>query len=125
MLLAACSVKPGPVTLMKQNVPPDALPCGGCTHCIKRDLGWKDFNNMIDDVIPLSKINSEEHIYPKCHRECPLGGSVQGQCNISNPKDPKLSDSNWAREMQWQLCKATKCNYRRLIRIKKWLILSC
>ena len=82
MLLAACSVKPGPVTLMKQNVPPDALPCGGCKHCIKRDLEWKDFNNMIDDVIPLSKINSEEHIYPKCHRECPLG--VQYKDNVTS-----------------------------------------
>ena len=80
------------------NVPPEALPCGGCKYCTKRDMEWKNFNNIIDDVIPLSKTNSEASkgfINPKCHRVS-ARGSVQAKSSISDPKDPKLSASNWA-----------------------------
>ena len=61
-------------------------------------MEWKNFNNIIDDVIPLSKTNSEASkglMNPKCHRVS-TRGSVQAQSSISDPKDPKLSASNWA-----------------------------
>ena len=61
-------------------------------------MEWKNFNNTTEDVIPLSKKNSEAskgHINLKCHRVS-TRSSVQAQSSISDPTDPKLSASNWA-----------------------------
>ena len=32
----------------------EALPCGGCRYCTQRHQEWSDFNEHVDDVVPLS-----------------------------------------------------------------------
>ena len=37
----------------RAGVPLESLPCGGCKYCAKRHEEWADFQENVDDVVPL------------------------------------------------------------------------
>ena len=37
----------------RTGVPLESLPCGGCKYCAKRHEEWADFQENVDDVVPL------------------------------------------------------------------------
>ena len=74
-------------------VPVEALPCGGCKCCTKQHKQWSDFNNTVDDIIPLSqtKLAAAEK---QCRRVA-TRNVVKAQGQVTERQEITLPVPNW------------------------------
>ena len=75
------------------NLPVEALPCGGCKYCTKQHEQWSDFNNTVDDIIPLSlpKLAAAEK---QCRRVA-TRNAVKAQSQVTELQEVTLPVPNW------------------------------
>ncbi len=56
------------------NLTASSLPCRGCNHCVKVENKWKEFEQLIDDVVelssrPISTIEGEQPVRKGAHMD--------------------------------------------------------